>query len=145
MTLAGTKDDPRHLHNPEGLPSNHHAFSSAGMHVKLPVPLLSQHAKRGDRIGDVVLIRKSVREVYCRAMVYENNAAADYAWKLIQDGTVRCFSISSADDQFRHVQGVVDGITFYDRWRLREVSICRKGANPDCVSEIDERIAAPWA
>jgi hypothetical protein len=31
---------------------------------------------------------------------------------------------------------VVDGVTFAERWLLDEVSIVRKGANPDCVLEI---------
>ncbi|MBB4262665.1 hypothetical protein [Bradyrhizobium sp. CIR3A] len=127
----------RMIHGIASTPTiNSHKYSllSRGMMVKLPVPLLSSHKGHATPIGQVVLVRKKADQIYVQAVVFHNEAA-DYAWKLIEQGETRCFSGAAAPDGYR-VQGVVDGVTFYDRWTLGEVSVCRKGANPDCTFEI---------
>lgn len=104
------------------------------MMAELPVPLLWSHeGKRAAPIGEVFHVRKRPTEIYIRADLFDNEAA-DYAWKLVESGDFRCLSVGGGG-RF-HVQGVVDGITYYDQWELTEVSICRKGANPDCYFEI---------
>jgi len=115
---------------------NEHKYSliAGGMTATLPVPILSNHTGRECPIGEVFYVRRSGTKVYVRAALFDNDAA-DYAWSLIQCGDLRCFSGAAARDGLK-IQGVVDGKTFYDEWRLREVSICRKGANPDSIFEI---------
>lgn len=103
------------------------------MRVKMPVPLLFAHKGIEVPIGDVFMVSKSEHQVYVRALIFEDNAAADHAWLLIEAGEVRALSVSRTD---QHLQGIVDGISFYDRWRLKEVSICRRGANPQAYFEI---------
>ena len=112
--------------------SNGVSRASKGCRVRFPLPLFCSHAEIGEPIGAVVSVRLSEREIYAKAEIF-NNAAGDYAWKLIEDGELRCFSAGSVDNK---VQGVVDGIKFISSWRMRELSICRKGANPDARFEI---------
>jgi len=54
---------------------------------------------------------------------------------MIESGELRAFSGAAASDGFK-LDGIVDHTKFYKTWRLSEVSICRKGANPDCDFEI---------
>jgi hypothetical protein len=112
--------------------SNRVSRASRGCRVRFPLPLFCTHAEVGEPIGDVVSVRLSEREIYARAEIFSNRAG-DYAWKLIEDGELRCFSAGSADNK---VQGVVDGIKFISSWRMRELSICRQGANSDARFEI---------
>lgn len=125
--------------------SHKHSLSSAGCQIRFPIPLLSSHGFVGDsrrapwqpeqvKIGEVVWIQKSSRAVRVRA-VLDDNEAADYAWKLIESGEVRAFSVAAVRGTAR-VQGVVEGAVFFDRWKLEEVSVCRRGANPDCQFSI---------
>lgn len=110
--------------------------SSRGCHVKMPVPLLFGHEEYNGRmlpIGEVYLVQKCDHRVYVRAVLFDDSAAADHAWGLIERGDVRALSVGRKDQQ---VGGVVDGIKFIDRWTLKEVSICRRAANPDAYFEI---------
>jgi len=115
---------------------NEHGYSliARGMTAILPVPILSNHTGHGFPIGEVFFIRRSDAAVYVRAVIFDNDAG-DYAWSLIRSGDLGCFSGAAARDGMK-IQGVVDGKAFYDEWRLREVSICRRGANPDSIFEI---------
>jgi hypothetical protein len=113
--------------------SHGYALLSRGMRARFPVPLLSQHKGAATPIGEVVLIRKRAEDIFVHAIVGESEAA-DYAWDLIERGETRAFSGAAASGA--GVQGVVDDKTFYDEWRLKEVSVCRTGANADCVFEI---------
>jgi HK97 family phage prohead protease len=106
--------------------------SPLGCEIKLPIPLLCSHSKYERPIGDVTLVRRDRRHIYIQASINENESG-DYAWKLIEDGELKALSVGSNDGQ---VQAEVDGVVFIDRWTLREVSIVRRGANPDCWFEI---------
>jgi hypothetical protein len=118
------------------------SLSSEGCRFKLPVPLLAGHGRveghsaslEQAKIGDVVWITKTPTGIFIRAVLAEG-MAADHAWKLIVAGEYRALSVSSLPGSAT-LKGVVDGIRFYDEWTLREVSICRKGANPDAEFEI---------
>ena len=136
----------RMIHGVASTPTiNSHKYSlaSAGCQAKLPVPLKSEHA--AGQIGEVVLLRKSAREIYVRAVLFDT-PAADYAWSLIKAGETRCFSGASkggvvSDGKLSYLpalvgDAVVDGVTFYKSWWLDEVSVCRIGANPDCHFDI---------
>jgi phage head maturation protease len=101
--------------------------------------LLSQHGSQGKGVGEVTLVRTSKTEVYIQAAL-NNSAAADYAWALIENGEVRALSVGWNPIS---VQAEVDKITFYDRWSIREISMVRTGANPDCRFEIFEN-GATW-
>ena len=103
---------------------------SKGCRIKMPVPVRCSH-KFGN-IGEVVLARISDREVYVQATLYSHEAA-DYAWQLVKSGELCAFSVGTEDAR---LQAEVDGVKFYDVWRLTEVSICRRGANPDCIIEV---------
>jgi hypothetical protein len=115
---------------------NGHGYSldPRGCMIQLPFPILSDHAW-GPPIGEVILARKSQDGVFIHGVVHEDSLAADHAWKLICDGKLVGLSGAFAPDSLR-LAGVVDGCKFYDRWRLAEVSLCRKGANPDCWCQI---------
>jgi hypothetical protein len=108
------------------------SYASRGCRAKFPLPVFCSHAKEGDPIGEVVSLRLSQGEIYIRAEIFKSSAA-DYAWELIKSGELQCLSAGSTQHK---VQGVVEGIKFISSWRLREVSICRKGANPDARFEV---------
>lgn len=110
--------------------SHKYSLSSGGCRARFPIPVLSGHAK-GPPIGEVVLVRIAERSVFVEAIIFEGNPAADHAWKLIESGETRCFS-GAADQSSWRLAGEVDGVKFYDSWWLKEVSVCRTGANPDC-------------
>ena len=117
--------------------SHGYSLSSDGCAARLPVPVLSEHAGEGKPIGEVILLRKNREHVYVEAVIFEDNFAADHAWKLIESGKLRAFSgAMSGDPRTYHLQGIADGVSFYDRWTLKEVSICRAGACPGCGFEI---------
>jgi hypothetical protein len=119
---------------------NSHGYSlnSSGCSVKLPIPIYSQHACAGESIGEIVHLRKSALGIFVIGTIKENNLAADHAWALIEDGTLRAFSGAAAPGS-THLQGIVEGVKYFDRWRLSEVSIVKNGANPDCRFEIREQ------
>jgi phage head maturation protease len=96
----------------------------------MPVPLVCDHHKLG-QIGDVTLVSKYPDKIVIHGWVWDN-PAADHAWALIQSGEMRALSVGATSTQ----KTVVDGVTYCDRWQLREVSIVRTPANPDCVFEI---------
>jgi len=116
---------------------NSHGYSldPRGCMISLPVPILSGHSE-GPPIGEVVVASKSAERIFIRGVIFEGNAARDYAWRLIKDGTLRRLSGACAPGSSR-LAGIVDGKKFYDRWQLGEVSLCRSGANPDCVFEVE--------
>jgi hypothetical protein len=113
--------------------SHGYALIAHGMDAALPVPILSEHKGRVP-LGEVFYIRRTHKRIYVRAQLFDNEAA-DHAWHLILHGEVRCFS-GAAKQRTWKLQGIVDGKSFYDRWELDEVTICRSGANPDSVFEI---------
>ena len=78
---------------------------------------------------------KCSTKVYIRATIDET-PAGNRAWELIESGEARALSIASNDGSKCKKRGVVDGVTYWDRWVMSEVSVCREGANPDCHLEI---------
>jgi len=131
-------------------PNSHgHSLSSKGCLIRLPVPLLAGHGFMRDtrklagpihkcRIGWVTWLRKSREQILVRACVDEGYEAADDAWKLIEAGALRAFSGAAVCNDL-HLRGVVDGVRYFDQWTLEEVSVCRTGANPDCLFWIPQR------
>lgn len=109
--------------------SHNYSLVARGMTAILPVPILSKHTGDHTPLGEVFFVRRSDNKIYIRGQIFHNDAA-DYLWALIQTGDLRCFSGAAAPDGLK-LQGIADGKTFYGEWRLREVSVCRKGANPD--------------
>ncbi|MCZ4091684.1 hypothetical protein [Sinorhizobium psoraleae] len=107
------------------------ALSSRGAMAQLPIPLMFAHAK-GEAIGEVVLLRKSAEHIFVKAVIWQTEAC-DHAWRLIEAGEARAFSVLSGDQVFG---ATVDGYTHVKSWRIREVSVCRQGANPDCTFSI---------
>jgi hypothetical protein len=102
-------------------------FLPIGCHVRLPVPLLSEH--RG-RVGECVLIRRSEQQIYVRAVI-DSSRAADHVWQLVQEGAL---SLSAGACPLAEIEA--DNIKFIDRWILREVSLVRRPANLDCRCEV---------
>jgi len=111
-----------------------YALIARGMTAVLPLPVLSVHTGHECPLGQVFYIRANASKVYIRAQIFDTDAG-DYAWNLIQCGDLRAFSGAAARDSMK-LQGVVEKKKFYSEWRLGEVSICRKGANPDSIFEI---------
>lgn len=133
----------RHIHGIASTPrptisatGNKLALQSDGVHAQLPLPLLSEH-KCGKPIGEVYYIRRSHSAVYVKAALFET-PAADYAWSLIEQGAVTCFSVLASDlpGIGPASYSVVDGYRFMERWQLKELSLVRLGANSDCSFEI---------
>jgi hypothetical protein len=114
--------------------SHKYSLASAGCHIRLPVPLLSSHKGHSTPIGEVVHVRKCPLQIYVRAIVH-HGPAGDYAWEMIESGELRAFSGAAVQESWK-LDGIVDGVSFYKNWTLREVSICREGANPDCWFDI---------
>jgi hypothetical protein len=114
--------------------TNNHSRSSAGCKVEFPIPLLCAHEAHGS-IGEIVLLRRSPREIYVIAALHDDNPAADYAWSLVEQGELPAFSVASVAGSST-VAGSVLGTKFYGSWQLAEVSLCRAGANPDARAEI---------
>jgi hypothetical protein len=110
--------------------ANGHSRSSAGCKVEFPIPLLCAHENYGS-IGEVVMLRRSPREIYIIASLADDNLAADFAWSLVEQGELKAFSVASIPGSST-VDGAVFGTKFYGSWQLAEVSLCRAGANPDC-------------
>lgn len=124
--------------------SNQTSLSSMGCNIRFPIPLLSEHGRLAGskglptrpeklRIGEIVWISKSRESIRIRAVLDDNSEPADYAWKLILNGETRCLSVLAKNG---HTAAIVDGAKFYDTWELGEVSVCRRGANPDCKFRI---------
>jgi hypothetical protein len=110
--------------------TNNHSRSSAGCVVDFPIPLLCKHEALGS-IGEIVMLRRSPREIYVIAALHDNNLAADHAWSLVEQGELRALSVASVPSTSK-IDGAVLGTKFYGSWQLAEVSLCRVGANPDC-------------
>jgi hypothetical protein len=116
--------------------AHNYSVDPEGMEVtSLPVPLLASHDGRGSEpIGDVYHVRRHRSGVYVKACL-RRHAAADFAMRKITEAGWSGLSCAMAPGSGRKLS-VVDGVTFYDRWTMGEVSICPKGANPDCVFEV---------
>ncbi|RVD72931.1 MAG: hypothetical protein E5V62_02985 [Mesorhizobium sp.] len=114
---------------------NNQATTSAKMQATLPVPLLSEHKDDGSHpIGQVYHLRKSPSGIYMRARLFADHIGARYAEELIRKGDVQCLSIAHAAGS--KLLAVVDGTKFWGDWTLKEISICREGANDGCRFEI---------
>jgi hypothetical protein len=109
--------------------SNGNAYTMAGCVVRMPIPLLSNHHERG-QIGQVVLVRKEPSRIYVQATL-DDDRGADHAWGMIEDGTLRGLSIRAEPMD----ECVVEGVRFFGRWRLLEVSLVKTPGNSDCYCE----------
>jgi len=136
--------------------TNKLSISSAGCDFHFPIPLLADHGMIcGDddnrvhasshakdlKIGDVVWLAKCESGIFIRA-VLDDSRAADAAWELIESGEYKSLSRGGLG-RYAHnkKRGVVNGVTYWERWKLGEVSICQEGANPDCQFAVfDESI-----
>jgi hypothetical protein len=114
--------------------SHKYSLDASRCRIDFPIPLLVSHEKFGS-VGEIVLARRSPREVYVVAALHDDNPAADYTWELIQQGELKAFSGAAEAGSLVAVGSVLD-VKFYGEWRLSEVSLCKQGANPDCLVEI---------
>jgi len=111
------------------------AILPRGCAMNLPAPLLWQHAKYGGSIGEVCFLQRDEKGIYIRASVFTHEAA-QYAWKKVVLGELSGLSCAVEQDQSLHLQAEVGNVKFYDRWRIKEVSIVPTPANKDCFFEI---------
>jgi hypothetical protein len=114
--------------------SHKYSLDASGCRIDFPIPLLVSHEKFGS-VGEIVLARRSPREVYIVAGLHDGNPAADYTWDLIQQCELKAFSGAAEPGSLTAVGSVLD-VKFYGEWTLSEVSLCKQGANPDCLVEI---------
>ena len=112
------------------------ALAVDGMEVaSMPVPLLVEHDDRGaEPIGDVYYIRRTTHSVYIKAALRDHFAARYVAGSIVT-AQLSGLSAASARNGNRLLAGVGDKV-FYDRWVLKEVSVCRSPANKECCCEI---------
>lgn len=120
--------------------SNNISLSMAGAKFDMPIPLLSGHGREiGERkglphrpkeisIGEVVRIERSEGWIRIRA-VLDDHEGARAAWRLIEQGATLTLSVLAGEQTTR---AVVDGVKYYSSWRMKEVSVVREPANPDC-------------
>jgi hypothetical protein len=138
--IEGTASTPRpSLPNRSGASTT--ILHSLGCRVELlPIPLLCGHGMLGKatpldvhaaRIGEVVLVERSRERVRVRAVV-DTTPVGDFVWSKIQAGELRAFSVLSRSE----LETPLDGLKFVERWLMREVSVCRKGANQDATFTI---------
>jgi hypothetical protein len=114
--------------------SHKYSLDSSQCRIVLPIPLLVAHEKIGS-VGEIVMVRRSPREIYVIGALHDNSPASDYAWELVQQGTLKAFSGAAEPGSATAVGSVLD-VKFYGQWTLSEVSLCLQGANPDCRTEI---------
>jgi HK97 family phage prohead protease len=108
---------------------NKRSLDPRGCKVQFPIPLRCEH--KAGQIGEVVVVTKDAKRIIIEAMLWDTPAAV-YAWKLIQSGAIRALSAGSTSIRKTQVTNVV----FFEKWLLREVSVCRTPANPNCVLEV---------
>jgi hypothetical protein len=114
--------------------SNNEAILTRGCEINVPVPLMFRH-KDHSQIGEVVFMEKSEGKIYIRAALFTHEAG-QYAWRKIVLGEFSGLSAGCVEGE-GHLQAEVNGVKFWDKWRIKEVSICLNGgANPDCHFEI---------
>jgi len=108
-----------------------------GCIASVPCPLLFEHATKGRlkgesleslAIGEVYSCVRTRDTVAICACVYPTRAG-DRAWELILSREARALSVAITNERLR---GVVDGVRYFDQWRLAEVSIVRAAANSEC-------------
>ena len=127
---------PRMIHGVASTPTvntHNYSLSPAGCEIRFPIPILSKHDNFGS-IGEITLVRKCAQQIFVRGIIH-NTPAGDHAWRLIESGELRCFS-GAAVDASLVPDGSVEGVRYFKRWRLREITVCKVGANPDCTFEI---------
>jgi hypothetical protein len=95
----------------------------------VPVPLLYEHG--ASPIGTVTFMSKTPRAVSISAVLYNNNAGADLAWRMFESGEMDGLSCGFAEND-AHILAVIDGVRFYNRWTIKEVSVTRNPKNDDC-------------
>jgi hypothetical protein len=108
---------------------NNHSLSSVGCQVEFPIPLLCDHENIGS-IGEVVMLRRSPKEIYAVCSLHDDHLAADYGWSLFEQGILRGFSVAAMRGYSR-IDAAVLETKFYGAWRLAEISLVKVGANPD--------------
>ena len=95
------------------------------------VPVLWRHAKHGGPIGEVVYLERNEDGIYIRAVLHTHEAA-QFAWRKIVLGEVSGLSCASENDESLHLQAEAGGARFYDKWKIKEVSLTPTPANKDC-------------
>jgi len=115
--------------------SNKQSFNPLGCELSLPVPLLFQHDPV--LIGEVVYACKSETEVFIRATIFPDEAGYA-AWQLIKvEGTELTglsIGIGYGRNQFHIIEK--DGVDYFTKFRLSEVSVCFEPGNRDCRFKI---------
>jgi hypothetical protein len=129
MMIYGLATTPRTTHHKGWRQS----LSSDGCSIKLPVPLRWRHSNVGSQIGEVVWVQKSKSGIYVRATL-DPDEAGERAFELVRSGEIRCLSISMYDTDY--VMKECDGLRYFTRWRLKEVSLCPKGLNPEAFCRV---------
>lgn len=119
---------------------NNISYLSRGAVLKVPVPLLWEHNPQGGPIGQVTYLHKTPKQITISAVIF-SNAAGDHAWQTFQTDELMTGLSIGCDDL--HMLAKVDGVRFYNRFVIKEVSVTRNPVNPDChfrfYDEADER------
>ena len=104
--------------------------------MRVPVPLLWEHKKDGGAIGQVTFMTKTPKQISISAVLF-NNAGGDFAWSQFESGELNGLSCAY-DESDAHLLAVVDGVRFYNRWTIKEVSVARNPLNDDCHFKYSE-------
>jgi hypothetical protein len=110
--------------------SHGYALKAAGCFIRLPVPVLWRH-QANFHIGEVTAAWKSDRGIEVRCEIFRTRAANE-AWHEIKSGNALCFSGAASDLHRSSAMRMQSEKSLFLEWRLKEVSVCFQGANPDC-------------
>jgi HK97 family phage prohead protease len=110
---------------------NNTVLLTRGCELSVPVPLMWRHTKLGGPIGEVVYMQKDKRGIYIRAALFTHEAS-QHVWKLIALGEISGLSVGC---ETAHILAETD-VRFYDKWKIKEISITPAPANNDCHFEI---------
>ena len=120
--------------NTPAINSHNYSLLSRGCELKLPVPLLWSHAQHGGAIGEVCYMQRDEKGIYIRAAVFTHEAS-QHAWRKIVLGEVSGLSCAAVQDDW-HLQAEVGDAKFYDKWRIKEISVVPTPACPGCWFKI---------
>lgn len=108
---------------------HNYCLLARGCEVRFPIPVLWRHRNRG-RVGEVVEVRKYGDRIEVIGRI-DDNEVGKIAWLEITTGKLA--AVSGAAGPNPRVQGVINETRYYDRWTLKEVSLCPRGACPGAV------------
>lgn len=116
--------------------SHNYCLLARGCQLTVPIPLLFDHTGHAGSIGVVGYLKRTATLIRFKAVVHDHEAG-DAAWAMIRRGALGGVSCA-ADQTSWHLQAMVNGVSYYDQWTPREISVVPRPACPGCFFRIME-------